>query len=533
MLILILLVYGLPVYLIFFQFKLIKMTRFWKVVLWIPPVVALVFLWFALGHYTPTAQDAYVQAPVIQVGPQVSGVVIEVLVKDDAAVKKGDALFRIDADPYQYRVDQAQAKLIDAKQQALGLLANVYAAAEGLRQAEASLELARKGAAAAQADLEAAQAGVSKAKAQVDLADSKASRNARLLGSGAVTKEEYDESVRTLAVNRAGLVEAQQRENKAGIGVESATVQAMAAESAIREARAQRAKAVALVDPIVSLRRAVESTEAEVKALRSSKPSDDDATAHAARVKDVEAELAQFRSHLAEADKLAPELEGEAAPTRQARQALNQANYDLGQAVVRAPADGVVTNLQLTAGTYVAAGKPVVSLIETSSWRVVAPLPENWLARVRPGDEVTLTLRDYPLSFRKGKVEHVGRGVISGQGVPSGTLPDTQPRGPRQTDTPETTQDFPVSVSIADDRPDEPLRVGATGRAVVFADGGMAGVNQVAQIITTIMAVMDCFYPKPSLVTLLLGAVIVLSIVALFRYIRRRSPGFRVHSESK
>src|SRR5258708_5448453 len=122
MIILILLLYGIPVYLVFFHYKLIPLTLFWKVFLWIPPAVALLFLWFALGRYTPLAQDAYVQAPVVQVAPEVGGFVTDVLVKDNQEVKAGDPLFQIDPRPYQYKVDQAKAKVIEVQQNTAAML---------------------------------------------------------------------------------------------------------------------------------------------------------------------------------------------------------------------------------------------------------------------------------------------------------------------------------------------------------------------------------------------------------------------------
>ena len=73
MIFLILLLCGLPVYLILFRYKLILLTTFWQTFLWVLPAVALLFLGFALGRYTPFAQDAYVQAPVVQVAPEGGG----------------------------------------------------------------------------------------------------------------------------------------------------------------------------------------------------------------------------------------------------------------------------------------------------------------------------------------------------------------------------------------------------------------------------------------------------------------------------
>ena len=39
MLVLLLLLYLLPVYLVFFRFKLLTLTPFWRVFLWIPPLL--------------------------------------------------------------------------------------------------------------------------------------------------------------------------------------------------------------------------------------------------------------------------------------------------------------------------------------------------------------------------------------------------------------------------------------------------------------------------------------------------------------
>ena len=157
MIVLLLLMYGVPVYLIFFKYKLVRLTTFWKVFLWVPPIIALTFLWFALGRYTPMVQDAYVQAPVIQVAPRVGGTVNELAVKDNQEVKQGTPLFQIDQRSYQIRVDQASAKLIEAQENAAALLAALYAAEEAVAQADANLLVAKKNVTAAARDLEAAK----------------------------------------------------------------------------------------------------------------------------------------------------------------------------------------------------------------------------------------------------------------------------------------------------------------------------------------------------------------------------------------
>ncbi|MBA8879086.1 efflux RND transporter periplasmic adaptor subunit [Phyllobacterium myrsinacearum] len=68
-------------------------------------------------HYMndPWTRDARVRADIVAVAPDVSGLVSEVLVKDNDAVKKGDILFRIDSRRFQIAMEQAQAAAEGAK----------------------------------------------------------------------------------------------------------------------------------------------------------------------------------------------------------------------------------------------------------------------------------------------------------------------------------------------------------------------------------------------------------------------------------
>ena len=52
---------------------------------------------------------------------------------------------------------------------------------------------------------------------------------------------------------------------------------------------------------------------------------------------------------------------------------------------VRAPADGLITNLKLSVGQFAQAGAPVMTFIDTRSIWLVAELREKSLGHVRPG----------------------------------------------------------------------------------------------------------------------------------------------------
>jgi multidrug resistance efflux pump len=516
MLLLILLFYVLPIYLVFYHYKWIAMTRFWKFALPLPPILAMVFLWFAIGKFTPIVSDAYVQAPVVQVAPQVAGVVTQVLVEDNVSVKKGTPLFQIDSEAFEYRTEQARAKMFESKEVSLGSIAALYAANESLNRAEANLASSRSGVESANADLALTQASINRVQAQLTLADAALERVAKLIETRSISQEEYDERVKSQAVYRAELEEAKQREVKARAGLNAATIQVQTAEAAYREARAQRSKAMSMVSPVEALQDAVDRLESQLSSVQSSQP---EGASTSERSTELETEIARFKKYLTEAQSYALERNGKFAAVAQAENALKQAQYDQAQTTVLAPLDGIVTNLHLTNGTFLGPGKPIMTLIDTNSWRLVAPVPENWLSGVKVGDNVQIALRNYPGKFRQGKVLHIGRGALSGQGVPNGTLPDSQSRMGRQLDTPEMGQDFQVIVSMADDQPDRPLRVGATGRAVIFANGGLFGVNQLATLILTITSFLDQFFPKPPLVSILFATTLVLSIIALLHYI--------------
>ncbi len=77
-------------------------------------IAALVAYYVLSNRYTPFTTDAYVQAFVIQVAPRVEGQVVQVHVKENQRVRKGDLLFEIDPRPFEHRVASLEAKEVQA-----------------------------------------------------------------------------------------------------------------------------------------------------------------------------------------------------------------------------------------------------------------------------------------------------------------------------------------------------------------------------------------------------------------------------------
>ena len=148
-------------------------------------VVVAIFLYSIIAdRMTPYTSQAIVQAYVVRVAPEVSGRVLELGVTDNQRVKAGELLFKIDPEPYQIALRQAEAK-VDSVGQTMGAnTAAVTSAQERLievqaqrdntvEQAKRVLELVEKGVYAkaredrAKAEIEGAEASVREAEAEL------------------------------------------------------------------------------------------------------------------------------------------------------------------------------------------------------------------------------------------------------------------------------------------------------------------------------------------------------------------------------
>ncbi len=160
---------------------------------------------------------------------------------------------------------------------------------------------------------------------------------------------------------------------------------------------------------------------------------------------------------------LAARIGGEHAIVAEIKAQLADAKLNLSWTRVHAPADGYVTNVQLREGSYVHAGSPVLTCIESGQWWVVANYRENSLEYLRPGQPVGLSFNTYPGRIFRGVLKTVGPGVSQGQAVPSGNLPAVaEPQNWIR-----LAQRFPVWVS-AEMPEGYPLRIGVTASVAVY-----------------------------------------------------------------
>lgn len=80
--------------------------------------LATVLVWQMVMYYmfAPWTRDGHIRADVIQIAPDVSGLIQQVEVRDNQMIKRGDVLFTIDQDRFKLALRHAQATLSERKE---------------------------------------------------------------------------------------------------------------------------------------------------------------------------------------------------------------------------------------------------------------------------------------------------------------------------------------------------------------------------------------------------------------------------------
>lgn len=140
-----------------------------------------------LRHYENT-DNAYVQAPVVQVTPQVGGTVLAILADDTDVVKAGQPLVKLDPADARLALERAQAQLAQTVREVRTMYATNGTLEANVRLREAEVERMRSDVARAAEDV---------------------SRRKPLVDTGAVGGEEMKHAETALAAARSALAGAQ------------------------------------------------------------------------------------------------------------------------------------------------------------------------------------------------------------------------------------------------------------------------------------------------------------------------------------
>ena len=404
-------------------------------------VAALIAIVFTLLRWEarPQTDDATVRANLVGIAPQVSGHIVELPIRDNQYVRKGDLLFAIDPRPYAIALERARAALALTGKEVDGLKNGAATALAGVsravaQQSASAADVTRRETDPFVADAEiarleaqrlAAEASLQRAQADFEHADDYLKRLEPLLPRQFVTEEKVQEA-RTKRISAAMLVE----QNRTSV---------QAALAGLDEAKARKRAAVA----------GLASTRAQ----------------HAAS----EAALQQARAERARAEDAVGQVGNINARLAAAQAAVHAAELDLSFCRVLAPVTGRVVNLNISPGAFARAGAEVFTLVDTSTWYVIANFRETQLRHIPADAPVDVYLQSQPGRHFRGTVIGLGWAVLP----ENGTSVQGLPRVERSLDWIRLAARFPVRIKVED--PDDSFRVGASAIATVH------GTRQPAQ----------------------------------------------------
>jgi membrane fusion protein (multidrug efflux system) len=314
-------------------------------------LVAGFFLWRYFSSYEFT-DDAQIDGHLSPVSARVSGHVIRLLVTDNQYVEAGTPLAEIDPKDYEVALERAKAAYADANATAEAAMVNVpitsIGTASQVTSAQGDVQNASAGIAWAQKQLDAARAQLEQAEANDVKAQHDLVRYKQLVDKQEVSLQQYDQALAAARASTATV--AAQRASVAG------------AEQTVMQWRAKLAQAQANL-------RSAQTAPQQISATRS-------------------------RAQAAEAQ------------AQQRKAELEQAQLNLLYTHIVAPISGIVSDRTLEVGQNVQIGQELMKIVNLDDIWVTANFKETQLRKMRPGQEVSISVDAYGRKY-KGRVQSV------------------------------------------------------------------------------------------------------------------------------
>jgi membrane fusion protein, multidrug efflux system len=312
-----------------------------------------IFYW--RSTFTEDTDDAQVDGDLYQVSSRVTGQVIKVYIDDNQQVQVGQPIAEIDPKDYQVALEQAQANLASSQAAALQATVNVpitsvnvntsvSTTSSDVQGATAAVEQARKEAQAAEARVAQAKANAVKSRLDVE-------RYTPLVQKDVISKQQFDAAVAADAGNSAAVLEAE----ATVIGQQAAVNQAI---QKLAQARSTAAESVKTGPNQV-------------------------------RVQEAKANAAM-------------------ADIKQAQAKVDQAMLNLSYTHITAPTSGIVNKKNVQVGANLSIGQDLLTIIPLTNLWVTANFKETQLARMEPGQNVTIKVDAMGGRKFHGKVTQIG-----------------------------------------------------------------------------------------------------------------------------
>ena len=407
-------------------------------------VGAVVAIAVALWHWEnrPETDAATVRANFIGIAPKVNGHITDLPIRDNQQVQRGELLFVVDPRPYEIALERARAALaltrkeVDAFGKAVST-ADAAVTKAGAQLAASAADVTRRETDPVAADAEiarleaqrvASEAALRRATAELTHAEDHLKRVEPLLPEGFVTVDKVEE-LRTRRV-------------AADMTREQARTSVDAASAALAEARARKRATLAALDGTKAQHVASSAALAQAKAERG-------------RAEDTLGQVGQVNARVAAAEA-----------------AVHAAALDVEYCRVTAPFSGRVVNLNISVGAFARAGADVFTLVDTSTWYVMANFRETQLRHILAGAPADIRLQSQPGKRFRGTVVGLGWAVLPEDGTSVMGLPRVE----KSIDWVRLAARFPVRIKV--DNPDDSFRLGASAVVTVGESDSRAGAKR-------------------------------------------------------
>jgi RND family efflux transporter MFP subunit len=166
---------------------------------------------------------------------------------------------------------------------------------------------------------------------------------------------------------------------------------------------------------------------------------------------------------------------------------IANAEYNLEQTIVRAPTDGIVTNLALRPGTRVAniALYKAMAFIDTSEVGFVAQIHQIYTRNIEPGQTAELTFKSQPGKIYTAKVLYLIPATAQGQAVVSGSAVSAVNPAPGP---------FAVRLELDDPDLEAELVPGSAGTVAIYTDT-IKPTHIIRKVMIRMTAITNYFNP--------------------------------------
>ncbi len=310
----------------------------------------ILFLYRGYAKTHVTTDDAFVEGSIHMIGARVAGTVVEILISDNQQVKAGDLLARLDPEPFQKAVDEADASFQSEEGRLTETNAQIVAQEKRVSAMEASLARTREAEKELMAAVSAKQAQMQARSAALDQSRLDLIRAEKLSKQEVIPQSRYERAKTAFEMASADLTAAEEFKNQAVVALK-------AHKSTVAQVQAQ-----------------VKAEEAAYERSRAS----------------LTTQMGQISRRKAQAE---------------------SARLRLSYTALIAPADGFVTRLSAEVGNTVQAGQPLMSLVNLEDAYVVANYKETRIGRFKQGQKVTIKLDSYPGLKFKGTLDSIMAGT--------------------------------------------------------------------------------------------------------------------------